>query len=178
VIHAKAFHKRYQKSKVDKHLLISCTCCQLSNIICGLLGALLGDRLGDKPVFKGEGTSCPGFDLGHGGLRASFGPNWQQAAMKYQRPQKKGKKNKHMNPFLSETLSSSLLLHLNSLSKIPLYLLLFLLEPSSIYCVSELLLIRECEKQPGPYMLFTNSIQFQQQMKNHKYRCSNLRKLS
>jgi hypothetical protein len=63
VIHAKAFHKRYQKSKVDKHLPISCTCCQLSNNICGLLGALLVDRLGDKPVFKGEGT-LPWFRLG------------------------------------------------------------------------------------------------------------------
>jgi hypothetical protein len=32
--------------------------CQLLHIICGILEALLVDRLGDKPVFKGKGMSC------------------------------------------------------------------------------------------------------------------------
>jgi hypothetical protein len=39
-------------------------CCgqaiQLLYIVCGILAALLDDRLGDKPVFKGGGMSCPG----------------------------------------------------------------------------------------------------------------------
>jgi hypothetical protein len=56
-------------SNIESQLTTTCTCCQLLYIICGILEALLIDRLGDKPVLEGGGEchSLVG-DLGHCGL--------------------------------------------------------------------------------------------------------------